>query len=168
MTNIRRYFDEGQIYFLTHVTYKRIPILVENISFVWDAFTYVRGINHYELIGWVILPDHIHMIVDPKGNDLSDLVKRFKIKFSGLYRSANNLRSGRLWQYRYWDHIIRDESDLNRHLDYIHYNSVKHRLSSTPYEYEHSSFSKFVELGYYDETWASEPQGSEEMKYGEV
>ncbi len=167
MTNIRRYFDKGQICFLTHVTYKRTPILVDNINFVWGSFNHVRDFNNFELIAWVILPEHIHMIVDPRENDLSDMIKRFKLKFSGLYRSANNLKSGRLWQYRYWDRIIRDESDLNRHLDYIHYNPVKHGLSSTPYEYKHSSFRKFLEMGYCEENWASEPQENENMDYGE-
>ena len=59
-----------------------------------------------------------------------------------------------VWQRRYYDHIIRDENDFNRHLDYIHYNSVKH-YNISPKDWEYSSFHKFVKNEYYDEDWCN-------------
>jgi putative transposase len=145
MTNIRRYFAEGQINFLTHVTYNRIPILTDNIDLFWNAYQYSCGKNGADLIAWVILPDHAHLLINPAGNNLPNLMKLFKLKFSGLYRAKHHLLKGRIWQYRYWDHIIRNQSDLNRHIDYIHYNPVKHRIVSNPRHYEHSSINKYLD-----------------------
>lgn len=59
---------------------------------------------------------------------------------------------GKIWQNRYWEHTIRDENDLHRHLDYIHYNCVKH-CDIAPNDYQYSSFNKFVKLGYYEKDW---------------
>ena len=59
----------------------------------------------------------------------------------------------RFWQRRYWDHIIRNEDDFGRHLDYIHYNPVKHRYVSKPEEWSNSSYSYWQQRGAYSERW---------------
>jgi putative transposase len=137
-TNIRRYFREGQFCFLTHVTYERRPILVDNIDILWQAYDPTCRPIGMDIVAWVVIPDHVHMIVTCNKGDVSAAMKRFKLKFSGLFRSRHHLTSGRIWQYRFWDHIIRDSPDLQRHIDYIHYNPVKHGLVTDPFEYEHS------------------------------
>ncbi|MDP2728820.1 MAG: transposase, partial [Dehalococcoidia bacterium] len=58
-----------------------------------------------------------------------------------------------IWQRRFWEHVIRDQTDFNRHCDYIHYNPVKHGLVNSPLEWKHSSFRKFVEKGLYRQDW---------------
>ena len=58
-----------------------------------------------------------------------------------------------IWQRRFWEHVIRDQTDFNRHCDYIHYNPVKHGLVNSPLEWKHSSFGKFVEKGLYRQDW---------------
>lgn len=60
-----------------------------------------------------------------------------------------------IWQHRFWDHIIRDETDYQHHLDYIHINPVKHGIVSGPGEYPLSSFAEFVEMGWYESDWLS-------------
>jgi putative transposase len=145
MTNIRRYFAEGQINFLTHVTFNRTHLLIDNIDLFWNAYEFSCGKSDADLIAWVILPDHAHLLIKPNSNNVSNLMKHFKQKFSGLYRSRYHLGKGRVWQYRYWDHIIRDQADLNRHLDYIHYNPVKHGAAINPRDYEQSSINKYAE-----------------------
>jgi putative transposase len=72
---------------------------------------------------------------------------------AGGYQFRNGLRGGRLWQLRFWDHIIRNEKDMNHHIDYIHYNPVKHGLVKRPIDYEYSSFCEFVAEGYYSSDW---------------
>jgi putative transposase len=153
MTNIRRYFREGQVYLLTHVTAKRYPLLLDHIDIFWRAHSAVIAPSGTDLIAWVVLPEHFHIIVDPHDGDLSLLMKRFKLKFSGLCRTRLGLSRGRVWQYRFWDHVIRDQEDLRRHIDYIHFNPVKHGLVKDPFEYEHSSLRKYFEEGHYSRDW---------------
>ena len=94
-------------------------------------------------------------------------MKEFKLKFSGLYRSRHHLNSGRIWQYRFWDHIIRNQDDMNRHIDYIHYNPVKHGLTDDPSKYEHSSISKFRKSGYYENDWGVQHMIDLKGEFGE-
>jgi putative transposase len=54
--------------------------------------------------------------------------------------------------------MIRDEADLSRHRDYIHYNPVKHGLAASPNEWKHSSFERFVKRGLYPDDWGRSPQ----------
>jgi putative transposase len=79
------------------------------------------------------------------------------MSFAALYRKRANLRSARVWQNRFWDHIIRDMDDRNRHLDYIHYNPVKHGHVSSPFEWEYSSIHDFRKQGFYASDWGVLP-----------
>jgi putative transposase len=60
-----------------------------------------------------------------------------------------------IWQRRFWEHLIRNQQDLNRHIEYIHYNPVKHGLVKTPVDWEYSSFHRYVEIGIYDNKWGA-------------
>jgi len=153
MKHVRRHFRPGDTVFLTHVTYDRDPILVDNADLIWKALDRQQVSNSFEMLAWVIMPDHVHMLIDPLENELSDLVKRFKLSFASEYRKRARMTSGRVWQNRYWDHIIRDQEDLNRHIDYIHYSPVKHGPSTRPHDYAHSSFNSFLEKGLYERDW---------------
>ena len=134
MTDIRRYFARGQTCFLTHVTYNRRPILIEHFDLLWRAIEKVQASHNLLMDTWVVLPDHMHMIVKHDGQDISDLMRRFKLSFSLSCQHRIGVKPGRLWQYRFWDHIIRDQTDMNRHIDYIHYNPVKHGRCANPFE----------------------------------
>jgi putative transposase len=138
MSKLRRYYSEGNVYFITAVTYQRIPVLVENIDLFWQTIDELRQEYDFKIVAWVILPDHFHMIINPFHNNLSDLMKIIKLIFSAKYRSLLKINKGRIRQYRFWDHVIRNNDDMNRHLDYIHYNPVKHHFVSNPFEYPHS------------------------------
>ena len=155
MTNIRRYYKKGQVYFLTHITHRRLPILVANSDLLIDAFDLVESPTRAPLIAWAILPDHCHMLVDPRDLNLSLLMRRMKLSFSAKYRQRTGRPSGRVWQNRFWDHVIRDQEDMNRHLDYIHYNPVKHGLVPSPFQWDWSSASRFLDQGYYQRDWGA-------------
>ncbi|HEC17956.1 MAG TPA: transposase, partial [Gammaproteobacteria bacterium] len=60
-----------------------------------------------------------------------------------------------LWQRRYWEHTIRDENDMRRHIDYIHYNPVKHGHVASVAEWPFSSFHRFVKAGVYPLDWSA-------------
>lgn len=62
-----------------------------------------------------------------------------------------------IWQRRYWEHLIRDERDYQNHVDYIHYNPVKHGCCAQVKDWPHSSFFKFVRAGVYPLDWSDEP-----------
>jgi len=68
--------------------------------------------------------------------------------------SRTSKRERSVWQRRYWEHLIRDEEDWRTHVDYIHYNPVKHGLAQSPSEWPHTSFHRFVMQGMYDQNWA--------------
>ena len=153
MSNLRRYNSNGKDFFITCVTLNRIPILVDNVYEFWKAVDYTKAKIQFEINAWAILPDHFHFIIDPMQSDISRIIKGIKQKFCGLYCSKLGLTSGRVWQHRFWDHIIRNEDDLKKHLDYIHYNPVKHGLTRSPFEYEHSSIHDYFARGYYQPDW---------------
>ena len=153
MSKLIRHYSHGQTYFITSVTHNRQRILLENIDIFWAAVEKVKKDISFELSAWVIMPDHFHIIIDPLNSDLSSIIKRIKLSFAYQFRNSQNMYRGKVWQSRFWDHIIRDENDLNRHLDYIHYNPVKHGLASNPFEWEHSSIHEFLKTGQYEPSW---------------
>lgn len=153
MSKLRRYFREGDTCFITCVTYERRPFLLEHIDEFWLSVHHVRQHVPFDLLAWVILADHFHVVIWSTEGAISDIVRRIKQKFAGLYRSRHGQVRGRLWQHRFWDHVIRDEEDLNRHLDYIHINPLKHGLADNPFLYPHSSLPKFAEDGMYPPDW---------------
>ena len=113
------------------------------------------------------MPDHFHVLIDSKDVSPSDIMKSFKLSFGYNYRKRKGLKSGRIWQARYWDHIIRNREDLNNHIDYIHYNPVKHGMINNPFHYEHSSASKYLKDGYYSNDWGVKESFELEEEFGE-
>jgi putative transposase len=165
--NVTRYFKEGNIYFLTHVTYLRRRILVEHIDLFWEAIDSQQARCAFDLLAWVVIPDHVHLLIDPKVNNLGVLTKNLKLSFSTRLLKRLSLKGGRIWHNRYWDHVIRNEEDMNRHLDYIHFNPVKHNLVVRPRDYLYSSFRAFVARGKYDEDWGDHVATEMNSAFGE-
>jgi len=167
MSNLRRYFREGDISFITSVTYNRNPILITHISLLQRAMENMSQKYKSEIIAHVILKDHFHMIIDPNGNDIIKIIQGIKMSFSSLYRKNQKLKSGKVWQNRYWDHIIRDRDDLNKHIDYIHYNPVKHGYLKSPFEWRFSSIHEFKKKGLYQDDWGVKEQIKFNDEFGE-
>lgn len=167
MTNIRRYWQPNRLWFLTHVTFNRAPVLVENVDLIHRALETHRLRTPYDLIAWSVLPDHMHLIIDSKANDTSLLMRRIKLSFSSGLRRRRGLGLGRVWQYRFWDHMLRDEADLSRHIDYIHFNAVKHGYVADPFQWAHSSLGVFLRNGMYNRDWMIAEEGEDDCEYGE-
>ena len=163
MSNYRRYYlKEYNYVFLTVVTSYRQNILLENIDLLKKSFAYAKQKYDFKIFAIVVLDNHFHTIL--KLNDLSlfsKIIYRFKYYFSthlnSLPVTESKIRKGDkgIWQRRFYDHVIRNEIDLNRHLDYIHYNPIKHKCSNSAADYPYSSFKKFVELGVYEQDWCN-------------
>lgn len=168
MPNYRRAYIPGGTYFFTLVTYCRRPLFkpLYNIQLLRIAVAKVKAEKPFKIVAAVILPDHIHFIwqLPPGDSNYSQRISRLKVLFTRAYKSQNpsNIeisasrhrhRESDIWQRRFWEHLIRDEADLQQHLDYIHYNPVKHELVSCPHLWEYSSFSRWVNRGRYTLDW---------------
>jgi putative transposase len=160
----RRYYHPGGSYFFTVVTEKRKPLLIQNIDRLRAAFRHGMQKYPFTIDGIVVLPDHLHTLWRlPEGDDNFSirwmLIKR---KFSAglktdfVNHSKQRKREKGIWQRRFWEHFIRDENDWNQHLDYIHYNPVKHGYCDKPGDWPYSSFHRAVRQGLYQADWGSE------------
>lgn len=167
MSKLRRYHTPGNWYFVTCVTYKRTPLLVTCIGLFNRALEAATQRHQVGLEAWVVLPDHFHLVFDSRHASLSAYMKSLKTSFASLWRSHQGTKSGRVWQHRFWDHIIRDQADFNAHVDYIHYNPVKHVLVESPFYWPHSSIHQYLRDGAYDRNWGKREPGFGDADFGE-
>ena len=161
---------DGRTYFFTVVAYMRQPILClgDSMKALEETTMEVQQDRPFEIKAWVILPDHLHAIWElPDGDsDYStrwSLIKKgFTKKLKGRHEtpalngSRIKRREGGVWQRRFWEHQVRDEPDFRGHVEYIHYNPVKHGLVHSPREWKYSSFHKFVDEGLYPGDWGGD------------
>ncbi len=163
MTAYRRLYIPGGLYFFTVVLADRnARLLTQHIDILRSSFRQVKQHHPFEIEAMVVLPDHLHCIWRLPDNDL-DFSTRWSLIKSGFSRqlpksesishSRVKRRERGIWQRRFWEHCIRDEQDYHNHLDYIHWNPMKHgqvkRLADWPY----SSFYRFVKQGAYPLDW---------------
>lgn len=156
MRNYRRYYIPSSAVFITCVTHHRIPYFAnaENIELLLVTIQDVQKIHPFTNIAYVILPDHFHWIIQPTGenHNFSSIMQSVKWNFTRNYKKANGIIASEIiWQRGFWDHIIRNDKDFSTHLDYIHWNPVKHDLVLKAEDYKHSSLAKFMDDGYYPE-----------------
>jgi putative transposase len=169
MPDYRRFYRSGGTYFFTVVTEGRAPILCEPAArnILRTAIDRCRKSHSFELIATVLLPDHLHAIWKLPDGDIgySERWASIKAEFTTNWvatggqeqgRSASRVRNRRrgIWQRRFWEHVIRDEDDFERHLHYIHFNPVKHGLAKCPHDWTYSTFQKWVKMGIYEPDWS--------------
>ena len=167
MSKLRRYYREGNLYFLTNVTIDRRMILIDNVDLMTAAFQKGKELWKIDIIAWVILPEHFHIVIDTRTDNPANIMRRIKLSFSMNLRKRMRIASGRVWQYRFWDHVIRDQDDLNKHIDYIHYNPVKHGLVVSPFAWKFSSIHEFYAQGFYASDWGVRDSPKFEGEFGE-
>lgn len=160
MSDYRRVYVDGGVYFFTLVTYERQPLLCteQALARLKAAFRYTMKKCPFHINGLVVLPDHLHCIWELPEHD-SDFSQRwnlFKRYFSiGMEGSLNERREKNICQRRFWEHFVRDECDFKRCLDYIYYNPVKHGYVDSPSDWSYSTFKRDVKRGLYEMDWAS-------------
>ena len=163
MSNYIRNQLAGASYFFTLTLAQRnTSLLTDNIDLLRQAHQRANALHPFNTIAICILPDHLHAIwqMPADNGDYALRWRMIKSQFSRNF-SANEQRSSSrikhrekgIWQRRYWEHQIRDEFDLQRHKDYIHYNPVKHGLVSQAKDSPHSTFHKQVAQGLVGENW---------------
>ncbi|MBN2413521.1 transposase [candidate division KSB1 bacterium] len=157
---------EGGTYFFTVVTYNRQPVFNDPHAreLLKKSINNTRRKYSFKIIAICLMPDHIHCIwqLPPGDFDYSLRWRSIKGLFTREYcldkknppeknPSRTKRRERYVWQRRFWEHTIRNEKDLYTHIDYIHYNPVKHGYVKNPLDWPWSSVHKFVELGLYDD-----------------
>ena len=164
MGNIRRHYQPGTLVFLTLVCHRRQPWLrsAKAKELLLRLLQDLRVEHDFKLYAWAILDEHMHLLVSDPTGGTATWVQRLKLLFVRRHPD----RPGRVWQKRYWDHVIRDENDLHRHLDYIHHNPVKHGHATRTAQYPWSSFAKFARRGWYSPDWIA--VAPEDGDYGET
>ena len=158
MPRYRRYFSAGQIVFLTLACNDRTPWFrpPEVRGQVIGALQTVRSWHPFRHYGHVVLEDHLHLLLCPCGaTRVPMLVGSFKRAVLSRWRPLHP--GERLWQRRYFDHVIRDADDFRRHLDYLHFNPVKHGLVTHAGDWPWSSLSQWVARGVYRCDWGAIP-----------
>ena len=159
---------EGGTYFFTVVTFNRMPIFNNSFARKWlkTAFQKIQQKYPFKIIAICLLPEHLHCIWQLPKNDKDYSIRWKGIKglFTKYYllnggkqgnrnKSRIEKREAAVWQRRYWEHTIIDEDDLLNHIDYIHFNPVKHGYVNHPGKWPWTSFHKFTQLGYYEDFW---------------
>jgi putative transposase len=171
MTDYRRTFVPGGCFFFTVVNQDRRPLFTNlaNVARLREGFRRVKAAHPFEIDAAVIMPDHLHTIWRLPEGDVDFPMRWRKIKhfFSvGIVEldatrpSLSRRREKGIWQRRYWEHVLRDEADWQRHMDYVHFNPVKHGYVRRPSDWPYSSFAHAVSAGLYSPEWGEQVPAS--------
>ena len=182
MSNYRRANTKGGTYFFTVVTYRRQKFLCnENVrKALRNGILDVQKNHPFVINAWVLLPDHLHCIWTLPPDDAAfgirwAMIKRFVTKQCGpdlqrddwMNKSKRQRKESTIWQRRFWEHQIRDERDYEIHMDYIHYNPVKHGYVKNVTDWPHSTFHRYVRQGVYGQNWAGDGAVTIDEEFGE-
>ncbi|GLH78905.1 putative REP-associated tyrosine transposase [Bradyrhizobium sp. SSBR45G] len=165
MPNYRRASIKGGLFFFTVVLENRSShLLVEQIEWLKSCYRLACERRPFETVALCVLPDHLHAIWALPENDADYSIRWSMIK-SGFSRGLKPQTQSRsllakrekgIWQRRYWEHAIRNQADLERHIDYVHFNPVKHGHVSRVSDWPHSSFHRFIERGWLAPDWGGD------------
>ena len=173
----RRSRATGGCYFFTVVTFRREKILTreDNVQLLRDGMRRIMRAHPFCIDAFVLLPDHLHCIWTLPNGDAdfslrwrlikSDFSRRCKGNSTYVPPASRRRKNERaIWQRRFWEHQIRDAHDFRRHVEYIHYNPVRHKYAAEPQGWPFSSFHKYVRQGKYAPTWGA----SQDFKAQEI
>ena len=165
-----RSYTKGATYFFTLVAYERRPIFCKN-DFLEAFRASIKTVQQqypFEIVAWVQLPDHLHCIWQMTDDDTNysqcwSRIKRLTTKACPQYHlSMQDLNSSKvkrnekgIWQRRFNEHQINNEEDFINHMDYLHYNPVKHGLVESVADWQYSSFHRYVKNGIYAVDWGA-------------
>ncbi len=175
----RRSQIKGGRYFFTLATHNRRRFLCipDNVNLLRQAFRYTMQRHPMKINAFVLLPDHLHSIWTLPENDADYSMRWGLIKsyFSRhcqnryedvISKSRQSKQERAFWQRRFWEHTIRDDKDFTKHVEYIHYNPVKHGLVKSPKDWKYSSFHNYVQAGLYNILWGSSGEVSFDLDVG--
>ncbi len=159
----RRAIFPGATYFFTvNLHNRKSQLLTREINKLRFSFKKAMYFYPFSIEGIVILPDHLHLIMSLPEGDADYALRWNMIKgtFSKTISQTESISQARrkkrergIWQRRFWEHLIRDNADFEHHMDYIHYNPVKHGYVNTPRDWPYSSIHKYIQRSVLPEDW---------------
>ena len=165
MSDYRRMWVPGGTYFFTvNLADRSSWLLVEQIDALRASVRSVMRKRPFASPAWVVLPNHMHALWTLPDGDVDFATRWMRIKqnfcervprVEPIPKSRQNRSERGIWQRRYWEHLIRDERDLRNHVNYIHFNPVKHGLVTRAVDWPHSSFHRHVREGRLPPDWAA-------------
>jgi putative transposase len=167
MPNYRRAFVKGGTWFFTVNLLQRHnhDLLIREIDLLRTTVKKVQTRYPFTIDAWVVLPEHMHCVWTLPADD-SDFSMRWRLIKSGFSRGLpqterrSNVRQNAgergIWQRRFWEHLIRDELDYQRHVDYVHVNPLKHGLVDRVVDWPYSTFHRAVREGIYPTDWCGD------------
>jgi putative transposase len=170
MPNYRRAFVPGGCWFFTvNLLNRHQTLLLDHVDVLRGAFADTRQKYPFDITAIVILPDHLHAVwtLPPDDSDFSMRWRLIKSRFAkslpnqerrSAVRKARRERG--IWQRRFWEHLIRDEGDYARHVEYCYINPIKHGLVTRVQDWPHSSFHRDVQRGIFPLDWAGEVEAA--------
>lgn len=172
----RRAVITGGTYFFTvNLANRSSHLLTSHIHLLRDAVRKIQYAHPFKIVAMVVLPDHLHAIWTLPLDD-SNYPMRWSLIKAGFSRSLDKTehvnesrrrkRERGIWQRRYWEHRIRDDADLARHVDYIHINPVKHGHTGAPVDWPYSSIHRYIRQGILPAHWAID-LGESDSEFGE-
>lgn len=173
----RRADIKGGTYFFTvNLADRKRTLLVDEFETLRSVINHVKKQHPFHLDALVVLPEHLHAILTLPVND-NDFAKRWMLVKAGFSRRlpklerVNDSRKSKgergIWQRRYWEHVIHDEQDYEKHVNYIHYNPVKHGYVKRAIDWPYSTIHEYIRKGILDEGWAYE-ESDAESEFGEM
>ncbi|MDO8891499.1 MAG: transposase [Sulfurimicrobium sp.] len=178
MSRYTRAFTPGGTFFFTvNLADRSQSLLTENIDELRASLRRVRERHPFHIDAIVILPDHLHSVwtLPPGDTNYPTRWALIKAGFSRTLPRDERIASSRIakgergiWQRRYWEHQIRNEDDYARHVDYIHYNPVKHGYAKSPKDWPHSSLHRYIRNGILPADWGTSYAKDSHVGWGEL
>ncbi|MCF6210057.1 MAG: transposase [Gammaproteobacteria bacterium] len=166
----------GTYFFTVNLAERERTLLTGYANILREVIRTVKERRPFDIDAMVVLPDHLHMLWTLPDGD-HDFATRLMLIKAGFSRSmdkgepqgASRLSKGErgIWQRRYWEHLIRDERDFENHVNYIHYNPVKHGHVERAVDWKFSSIHCYIKTGILSEDWGCGEAVSESGEFGE-
>jgi len=165
----------GTFFFTVNLRDRSSGYLVTHVDCLRESVRVAKQQFPFEIVAFVVLPEHLHAIfrLPENDNDYPARWRAIKSHFSrALIRDGVGLKKNlrgeiNLWQRRYWEHQIRDDADLQAHVDYIHFNPVKHGYVDRVSDWPYSSFHRYVQSGILENAWGDSVLDGEGGRFGE-
>jgi putative transposase len=156
-------------FFTVNLLDRRRTLLLDHIEILREAVATIHQSREFTINAFVVLPDHLHAVwsLPPGDHNFSTRWRLIKNRFAralpkqeplDAVRSSRNERG--IWQRRFWEHLIRDEADYARHVEYCYINPVKHGLVTRVRDWPHSSFHRDVRAGLFPLDWAGDSEAN--------
>jgi len=158
----------GTFFFTVNLRDRRRAFLVEHVDALRRILRDVRDQLPFTIDAMVVLPDHWHSVwtLPPGDAEYTRRIRLIKARFTrhlvrnGVKITKDQRGEYQLWQKRFWEHTIRDDRDFESHVNYVHFNPVKHGHVARPGEWPHSTFHLYVARGLLPAHWSvASPEG---------